>query len=97
VVVTTGTAGLAAASIVSPLSTPVAQAAWFENYLPVGAFVTIAGEPYYMGTLNDLSQIVPGVSWQVNTERGVLLKGYGRVPNRILHWLLQTLGPIRAQ
>jgi hypothetical protein len=72
-------------------------AAWWQQYTPTGAFFTWGGRRYYMGDLNDPSLIVPGVSWQVNTERGLLLKGYYTVPSSILRWLVTVLGPIRAE
>jgi hypothetical protein len=89
--------GLAAVSIVSPISTPIAQANWLDYYVPVGAFLRINGKSYYMGTLNDPSQIFGNVSWQINTENGILLKGYGNTPGYIVRWVLETFGPIRAQ
>ncbi len=97
--VTSGSLGLAAISIVSPINTPAAQAQfkWLEHYVPIGAYLRINGQSYYFGTLNDPSQVYGNVSWQVNTERGILLKGYGNTPGYIVRWVLETFGPIHAE
>jgi hypothetical protein len=98
VVVTTGTVGLAAVSIVSPFTTPAAHAGWIDRLpVPTGAYLNINGAEYFYGDLNDRSQIFGGVSWQVNGANGILLKGYGRTPAYVINFVSKFLQPIRVQ
>jgi hypothetical protein len=82
-----GAVGFTTASIVSPLSTPAAQAGWIDRLpVPTGAYLNINGHKYFYGDLNNLSRVLPGVAWQINggENGGVLLKGYGNVPRAII-------------
>jgi hypothetical protein len=87
--VASGSLGLATALIVSPIFTPVADAQFKildRLPIPTGAYININGHGLFYGELNDLSRIVPGVTWQLNGGEygGVLLKGYGNVPRAII-------------
>ena len=54
-------------AILNPLVTPTAHAAnWLDRLpVPTGAFIDLGYNKYYYGDLNDLSQIVQGVTWQI--------------------------------
>jgi hypothetical protein len=87
--VTSVSLGLATALIVSPISTPVANAQFKildRLPFPTGAYLNINGRGFFYGELNDPSRIVPGVAWQINGGEygGVLLKGYGNVPRAVI-------------
>jgi hypothetical protein len=93
-----GAVGFTTASIVSPLSTPAAQAGWIDRLpVPTGAYLNINGAEYFYGDLNDRSQVFGGVSWQVNGANGILLKGYGRTPGYVINFVSKFLQPIRVQ
>jgi hypothetical protein len=93
-----GAVGFTTASIVSPLSTPAAQAGWIDRLpVPTGAYLNIRGHEYFYGDLNDRSQVFGGVSWQVNGANGILLKGYGRTPGYVINFVNKFLQPIRVQ
>jgi hypothetical protein len=93
-----GAVGFTTASIVSPLSTPAAQAGWIDRLpVPTGAYLNINGSEYFYGDLNDRSQVFGGVSWQVNGANGILLKGYGRTPGYVINFVSKFLQPIRVQ
>jgi hypothetical protein len=98
--ITFGTIGLSAGSIFSPIVTPAAHAFKWVDSLPVptGIFVDLGFNKYYYGNLNDPSQIVGGVKWQINGANGVLLKGYGTAP-RFVFDLINKLffQPVRVE
>jgi hypothetical protein len=93
-----GVAGLSAAFIIAPLATSEAQAG-FLDFLPVptGAYINV-GRKYYYGDLNDPSKIVPGVTWQLNANGTVLLKGYGGTPRAVIDLINKVFfRPIRVE
>jgi hypothetical protein len=85
-VLTSGTAGLAVASIVSPIATPVAQANWFTDmfsFMPSGIYIKIDNDHrYYYGDYIRTGQPQFGESstWEITYNGQVAAHGYGRTP-----------------
>jgi hypothetical protein len=97
VVLTSGTAGLAATAIVSPFTTPAAHAGWIDRIQLTGAYVNVNGNPYYLGDYNQTGgPVFPGATWELRNNGQIIAKGYGRTPRAAL-WLIQKFfQPIHA-
>jgi hypothetical protein len=92
-----GSLGLAAISIVSPIATPAAHAGWIDRIQLTGAYVNMNGREYFLGDYNQTgSPVFSGVTWELRNNGQIIAKGYGRTPRAAL-WLIQKFfQPIHA-
>jgi hypothetical protein len=85
--IASSTVGLAATAIVSPISTPAAQANWFTDmfsFMPSGIYIKIDNDHrYYYGDYIRTGQPQFGEdsTWEITYNGQVAAHGYGRTPS----------------